>query len=88
MSSLQDTPQQALAGWLHQRGGEKAIELMAHDLDVAPSYVGHVMDSQSKYGDFTSRAFAAALALYTDGEVIFPSCPDWAVEKVRGLSHG
>ena len=86
MSSLQDTPQQALAGWLLKNGGEKAIEKMADDLFLAVHLIELFMVPDSGVTVRTVRA--VAIALYTDGEVIFPHCPVWAVEKVKGLSHG
>lgn len=92
MSSLQDTPQQALAGWLHQRGGESAIKKMDEDFGFMEGVINLSLDAQFPITDVidssTSRVMALAIALYTDGEVIFPNCPDWAVEKVKGLPHG
>lgn len=83
MSSLQDTPQQALAGWLHQRGGEKAIKKMADDLELLDGAVSLLMSMDAACADLVTINLAIAICLYTDGVVIFPSCPDWAVEKVK-----
>ena len=87
MSSLQDTPQQALAGWLHQRGGEKAIKKMAEDLVTHEGDVHSWMDTDSS-GRVGCTDLAIAIALYTDGEVIFPICPVWAVVKARRPLNG
>ena len=86
MSSLRDTPQQALAGWLLQRGGEKAIKKMADDLSIDIRFVEALVASAGE--DVVSANVAGDIGLYTNGEVIFPSCPSWVVEKVKGLSHG
>ena len=88
MSSLQDTPQQALAGWLLKNGGEKAVKKMAEDIGMSERFVGLFMGTQIATGFRPVARVSISICLYTDGEVIFPSCPDWAVEKVRGLSHG
>ncbi|MDF1685335.1 MAG: hypothetical protein P1U50_00985 [Parvibaculaceae bacterium] len=94
MTNLQDTPQQALAGWLHQRGGEKAIEKMAEDLGLIERNFQILLDNGAGEEfppdvDLSPGVrLSISICLYTDGEVIFPSCPAWAVEKVKGLSHG
>lgn len=83
MSSLQDTPQQALAGWLRQRGGEKAIQKMADDLDIDETTIALLMDVSSFAGDLAGLARAVSIAVYTGGVVVFPACPDWVAEEVR-----
>lgn len=83
MSYLQDTPQQALAGWLHQRGGEKAIKKMAEDLDLPKSIIEMLMNMSVPSSNLLASDPTIAICLYTDGEVIFPSCPDWAVQKAK-----
>lgn len=83
MSSLQDTPQQALAGWLHQRGGEKAIKKMAGDIGVSMIFIDRMMDPKTTVGEWLSVTLAISVAVYTDGEVVFRLCPKWVAEKAK-----
>ena len=85
MSSLQDTPQQALAGWLHQRGGENAVEKMTDELGVSVMFLDQMMDPTTGLGEYLSVTLSIALAVYTEGEVVFRLCPQWVVDKVLNL---
>lgn len=83
MSSLQDTPQQALAGWLHQRGGENAVEKMTDELGVSVMFLDQMMDPTTGLGEYLSVTLSIALAVYTEGEVVFRLCPKWVADKAK-----